>query len=94
MATYIMLSTLTDEGRKTLKERPERLQDITNEDVHLEGKIDRLDVYTGRRTGLGELRLAGECRRCPLPAAEQRRQKIDRARARGDADRDHGLAGW
>jgi uncharacterized protein with GYD domain len=25
MATYIMLSSLTDEGRKTLKERPERL---------------------------------------------------------------------
>ena len=25
MATYIMFSNLTDEGRKTLKERPERL---------------------------------------------------------------------
>ena len=31
MATYIMLSTLTDEGRKTLKERPERLQEVNKE---------------------------------------------------------------
>ena len=31
MATYIMLSTLTDEGRKTLKSRPERLQEVNRE---------------------------------------------------------------
>ena len=31
MATYIMLSTLTDEGRKTLKERPERLNAVNKE---------------------------------------------------------------
>ena len=31
MATYIMLSTLTDEGRKTLKGRPERLQEVNRE---------------------------------------------------------------
>ncbi|MEX2246123.1 MAG: GYD domain-containing protein [Dehalococcoidia bacterium] len=31
MATYIMLSTLTDEGRRTLKERPERLQEVNRE---------------------------------------------------------------
>ena len=31
VATYIMLSTLTDEGRKTLKERPERLQEVNRE---------------------------------------------------------------
>jgi uncharacterized protein with GYD domain len=31
MATYIMLSTLTDEGRKTLKERPERLHAVNKE---------------------------------------------------------------
>ena len=31
MATYIMLSTLTDEGRKTLKERPEQLQEVNRE---------------------------------------------------------------
>ena len=31
MASYIMLSTLTDEGRKTLKQRPERLQAVNKE---------------------------------------------------------------
>jgi len=31
MATYIMLSTLTDEGRKTLKERPDRLKSVNKE---------------------------------------------------------------
>ena len=31
MATYVMLSTLTDEGRKTMKERPERLQEVNKE---------------------------------------------------------------
>jgi len=31
MATYIMMSTLTDEGRKTLKERPERLHEVNKE---------------------------------------------------------------
>ncbi len=31
MATYIMLSTLTDEGRKTLKAKPERLQEVNKE---------------------------------------------------------------
>lgn len=31
MAKFIMMSTLTDEGRKTLKERPERLQEVNIE---------------------------------------------------------------
>jgi 1-acyl-sn-glycerol-3-phosphate acyltransferase len=31
MSTYIMLSRLTDEGRKTLKERPERLEEVRRE---------------------------------------------------------------
>ena len=31
MAAYIMFSTLTDEGRKTLKERPERLREVNQE---------------------------------------------------------------
>jgi uncharacterized protein with GYD domain len=31
MATYIMLSNLTDEGRKTLKERPERIHSVNKE---------------------------------------------------------------
>ena len=39
MATYIMLSTLTDEGRKTLKERPERLQEVNKEVEAMGGRI-------------------------------------------------------
>jgi uncharacterized protein with GYD domain len=31
MATYILLSTLTDEGRKTLKEKPARIQEVNKE---------------------------------------------------------------
>ena len=31
MPTYIMLSHLTDEGRKTLQERPERLGEVNKE---------------------------------------------------------------
>jgi len=31
MTTFIMLSTLTDEGRKTLKQRPERLKAVNKE---------------------------------------------------------------
>lgn len=31
MRTYILLSSLTDEGRKTLKERPERLREVNQE---------------------------------------------------------------
>ena len=39
MATYIMLSTLTDEGRKTLKERPERLQAVNKEVEAMGGRV-------------------------------------------------------
>lgn len=31
MAIYVLLSNLTDEGRKTLKERPERLKEVDQE---------------------------------------------------------------
>ncbi len=31
MATYILLSTLTDEGRRTIKGRPERIQEVNRE---------------------------------------------------------------
>ncbi|MBA2452233.1 MAG: GYD domain-containing protein [Chloroflexia bacterium] len=31
MATYIMLSTLTDDGRETIQERPERISEVNNE---------------------------------------------------------------
>lgn len=39
MATYLMLSTLTDEGRKTLKERPERLQEVNKELETMGGRV-------------------------------------------------------
>jgi len=31
MATYIMLTTLTDEGRKTIKKKPERIREVSKE---------------------------------------------------------------
>ena len=31
MAIYIALSTLTDEGRKTIKERPDRIKEVNKE---------------------------------------------------------------
>lgn len=39
MSTYIMLSNLTDEGRKTLKERPERLQAVNQEVEEMGAKV-------------------------------------------------------
>jgi len=39
VATYLMLSKLTDEGRKTLKERPERLQEVNKEVETMGGRI-------------------------------------------------------
>jgi len=31
MGTYIILSNLTDEGRKTIKERPQRIKEVNKE---------------------------------------------------------------
>lgn len=31
MATYVMLTTLTDEGRKSIKENPERIKEVNKE---------------------------------------------------------------
>ncbi len=31
MAIYVMLTTLTDEGRRTIKENPERLKEVNKE---------------------------------------------------------------
>ncbi len=39
MATYIMLSSLTDEGRKTLKDRPERLTEVNGEVEAMGGRF-------------------------------------------------------
>ena len=46
MATYLLLSRLTDEGRKTLKERPERLQEVNHEVESMGGRItDQFAVF-------------------------------------------------
>ncbi len=39
MAVYVMLSTLTDEGRKTLKANPERIKEVNKEVEAMGGKI-------------------------------------------------------
>ncbi len=39
MATYILLSTLTDEGRRTLRERPDRIQEVNREVEALGAKV-------------------------------------------------------
>ncbi len=43
MPIYLMLTTLTDEGRKTIQEDPESLRDINKEVEHMGVKI--LDQY-------------------------------------------------
>ena len=39
MAIYVMLTTLTDEGRKTLKNNPDRLKEVNQEVEGMGGKI-------------------------------------------------------
>jgi uncharacterized protein with GYD domain len=39
MATYVLLSRLTDEGRKTLKARPERLSEVNKEIEAMGGRV-------------------------------------------------------
>ena len=39
MAIYVMLTTLTDEGRKTLKENPHRVRDVNKEVEEMGVKI-------------------------------------------------------
>ncbi len=39
MPTYILLSTLTDEGRRTVKERPQRIQEVNKELEALGAKV-------------------------------------------------------
>jgi uncharacterized protein with GYD domain len=47
LATYIMLSTLTDEGRRTLKERPERLQEVNREIEAMGGRVTQQYAVLG-----------------------------------------------
>ena len=39
MALYVILSNLTDEGRKTIKERPERIKEVNKEIEGMGGKV-------------------------------------------------------
>jgi len=39
MPIYVLLSTLTDEGRKTVKERPERIKEVNREIEDLGVKV-------------------------------------------------------
>jgi len=39
VAIYVMLTTLTDEGRKTLKENPQRLKEVNKEVENMGVKI-------------------------------------------------------
>jgi uncharacterized protein with GYD domain len=39
MSTYVLLSTLTHEGRKTIRERPERIQQVNKEIEALGAKV-------------------------------------------------------
>lgn len=43
MATYILLSSLTDDGRKTIKTRPERIQEVNKEIEAMGAKV--IDQY-------------------------------------------------
>ena len=39
MALYVILSNLTDEGRKTIKSRPERIREVNKEIEAMSGKV-------------------------------------------------------
>lgn len=39
MPTYVLLSTLTPEGRKTVKERPSRITEVNKEIEHYGAKV-------------------------------------------------------
>lgn len=39
MANFVMLTTLTDEGRKTVKDRPERIKEVNKEVEAMGAKI-------------------------------------------------------
>ena len=39
MAVYVMLTTLTDEGRKTIKNNPNRIKEVNKEVEDMGGKI-------------------------------------------------------
>ncbi|TAL23063.1 MAG: GYD domain-containing protein [Nitrospirae bacterium] len=47
MASYIILSTLTDEGRKTIKERPDRILEVNKELAKMGVKVKQQYAVLG-----------------------------------------------
>jgi uncharacterized protein with GYD domain len=47
MATYVLLSSLTPEGRKTVKERPERISEVNKEIERFGAKVVSQYVVLG-----------------------------------------------
>ena len=83
MATFIMLSTLTDEGAKTIKSKPERIKEVNKELAALVatvkaqyavlGPYDFVSVVEARDTGAimrvsAELASRGSIKLMTLPA--------------------------
>ena len=50
MATYVMLTTLTDEGRKTIKTHPQRIREVNKEVEAMGVKIKDQYAVLGRMT--------------------------------------------
>jgi len=48
MPTYVVLSRLTEEGRKTLKERPERLKEVNKEIEKMGAKVTHQFALLGK----------------------------------------------
>ena len=50
MAVYVMPTTLTDEGRKTIKEHPNRIQEVNKEVEAMGVKIIASKLFSDRMT--------------------------------------------
>ena len=48
MATYVMLTTLTDEGRKTVRQNPERIGEVNKEVEAMGAKVVAQYVLMGQ----------------------------------------------
>jgi hypothetical protein len=68
MPTYMLMNTRTDEGRKAVKERPDRIREVNQE---LEGMGARVisDVPMMRLPARWEITAFRICRRGPVSSA-------------------------
>ena len=61
MAIYIMFTTLTDEGRKTLKANPQRIKEVNNVINELVNQILEKDLIIAEKQALiDEIKLTHE----------------------------------